>query len=349
MSVKVSADKTVAELGQAYRFDVEVSLTRPYRFQEIERIAIQVPGVERVEGWDEVTATLVYDSGEEGNIVRILAPPPGSQLTLPKIVQGRWLLPEDENAIVIDSSLLREDPSILIGDSIRLKIGDREMDWTIVGVYRYLGVNFFYTAYGNYPYVSRIARNLNQVQRVQLVTSRHDPAYQDLIAGRIGEQFREKGLEVRAIETSSALRNVQAEQFNIIVVVLTAMSLLILLVGGLGLAGTMSMNVMERTREIGVMRAVGAGDGMVVRIVVVEGLLMAILSWFAAVLLAVPVGLVLSILVGAELVNGPLSYVYSLQGVIIWLLLVISIGVIASYGPAWRASKLAIRDVLAYE
>ena len=54
----------------------------------------------------------------------------------------------------------------------------------------------------------------------------------------------------------------QVEQVNIVVVVLTAMSLLILLVSGLGLAGTMSMNVMERTREIGVMRAVGAADGM---------------------------------------------------------------------------------------
>jgi putative ABC transport system permease protein len=142
---------------------------------------------------------------------------------------------------------------------------------------------------------------------------------------------------------------VQVEQFNIVVVVLTAMSLLILLVGGLGLAGTMSMNVMERTREIGVMRAVGAADGMVIRIVIVEGLLMAILSWIAAVVLAWPVGLTLGQMVGRELVNGPLSYVYSVAGLAIWLLLVLSIAVLASYGPALKASRLAVQDVLAYE
>lgn len=141
----------------------------------------------------------------------------------------------------------------------------------------------------------------------------------------------------------------QAEQVNIVVVVLTAMSLLILLVGGLGLAGTMSMNVMERTREIGVMRAVGAADGMVIRIVIVEGLLMAILSWIPAVVLAWPVGLTLGRMAGRELVNGPLSYVYSVTGVVIWLLLVLSIAVLASYGPALKASRLAVQDVLAYE
>jgi putative ABC transport system permease protein len=349
MSVRESAAETVNELGQAYRFDVEVTLARPYRMQELERHALQVPGVERVEGWATAAATLLYDNGEEGNVVRILAPPIGSNLTQPKIVEGRWLLPEDEYAIVIDSSLLREDPSLALGDTLRLKIDGRAIDWTIVGIYRFLGVSFVYNSYANYPTVNRITRDANAIQRLQLVTTRHDPAFQSAVAERISERFRDLGIRVSSVDTSSGLRNVQVEQFNIVVVVLTAMSLLILLVGGLGLAGTMSMNVMERTREIGVMRAVGAADGMVIRIVIVEGLLMAILSWIAAVVLAWPVGLTLGQMVGRELVNGPLSYVYSVTGMAIWLLLVLSIAVLASYGPALKASRLAVQDVLAYE
>ena len=54
---------------------------------------------------------------------------------------------------------------------------------------------------------------------------------------------------------------------------------LLAVVGGLGLAGTMSLNVLERTREIGVMRAVGGSDGSVRLIVVFEGLFVGILSW----------------------------------------------------------------------
>lgn len=349
ISVKASADKTVAELGQAYRFDVEVQFPRTYRTEQVVQDVLQIPGVEAAEGWLSVGGSLVNQSGEEGNTVRILAPPPGTNLTRPKIVEGRWLLPEDENAIVVDSSLLREDPSLTVGDSIRLKISGREYDWTIVGVYQYLGVNFVYVGYANYPYVAEVVRDPGQSQRLQIVTTRHDPAFQAEMAERISEYFKEEGIRVSAVETSSALKNVQIEQFNIVVVVLIMMSLLIGLVGGLGLAGTMSMSVMERTREIGVMRVVGAADGMVVRIIIVEGLLMALVSWLAAIVFAWPIGVLMSRFIGRELVNGPLSYAYSMPGAVLWLLLVIITAILASYMPARRASNLAVREVLAYE
>ena len=117
---------------------------------------IDVAGVEAAEGWLSIGGSLVNQSGEDGNTVQILAPPPGTVLTRPKLVEGRWLLPEDENAIVVDSSLLREDPSLSVGDSIRLKINGREYDWTIVGVYQFLGINFVYVGYANYPYVAKV-------------------------------------------------------------------------------------------------------------------------------------------------------------------------------------------------
>ncbi len=349
ISVKASADKTVAELGQAYNFDVEVQFSRPYRTEQVARQALQVPGVETVEGWLNVSGALIDDSGEEGNTVQILAPPKGSELTRPKLVEGRWLLPDDQNALVVDSSLLREDPSLSVGDAITLKINGDEYDWTIVGVYQYLGVNFVYVGYANYPYVAEISRYPDRSHRLQVVTDQHDPDFQADVAARLSERFKEESIRVRGIETSSGLRNVQVEQFNIVVVVLIAMALLVTLVGGLGLAGTMSMSVMERTREIGVMRVVGAEDGMVIRIVLVEGLSLALLSWFAAIILAWPVGLLMSRFIGRELVNGPLSYAYSVPGAIIWLILVLLTAAIASYAPARRASRLTVRDVLAYE
>lgn len=349
ISVKASADKTVAELGQAYQFDVEVRFPRPYRTEQIARYALQVPGVEAAEGWLSIAGSLVDQSGEAGNTVQVLAPPPGTVMTRPKVVDGRWLLPEDENAIVIDSSLLRENPHLSVGDSIRLKINGREFDWTIVGVYQFLGVNFIYIGYANYPYVAEIARDPGQSRRLQVVTARHDPSFQNEVAERISEYFKEQGIRVSAVDTSSGLKNVQVEQFNIVVVVLIMMALLITLVGGLGLAGTMSMSVMERTREIGVMRVVGADNGMVVRIVIVEGLLMALFSWLAAIIFAWPVGVLMSNYIGRDLVNGPLSYAYSVPGALLWLLLVILTAVLSSYMPARRASYLTVRDVLAYE
>jgi putative ABC transport system permease protein len=349
LSVGASADQTVTELGEAFRFDIQVEFEQPYRLAQIEEYARHVPGVEQVEGWTAVSGAILNANGEEGNSMTILAPPGGSDLTHPKIVEGRWLESDDTNALVVATSLLREDPSIQVGDEITLKINGREDTWEIVGVYQAIGITVWYESYANYPYVSRLAREVEQTRRVQLVTNAHDPESQAEIAAQVDEYFQRLGIRIGRIDTSSTLRGVQEEQFSIIVSVLMIMALLITLVGGLGLAGTMSMNVLERTREIGVMRAVGASDGAVLRVILVEGLLMAMLSWFLAIFLAIPAGKLLSSVVGQHIVNGRLSYVYSVPGAFMWLALVLVVAVIASYLPARNASKLTVRDVLAYE
>ncbi len=113
--------------------------------------------------------------------------------------------------------------------------------------------------------------------------------------------------------------------------------------------GTMSLNVLERIREIGVMRAIGASDETVLQIVLVEGVLIGLLSWAAGLLLALPLSRFLSTAVGMQFLQFPLHTTFSLKGVFIWLVLVIALSAIASYLPALRASRLTIREVLAYE
>ena len=124
---------------------------------------------------------------------------------------------------------------------------------------------------------------------------------------------------------------------------------LLALVGGLGLTGAMSINVLERTREIGVMRAVGASDSAILKIVLVEGITVGLISWLFGSLLAYPIGKFLSDTVGRELLEAPLNYRFASDWAIIWLFLIICIALFASFLPAWNASRLTVREVLAYE
>jgi putative ABC transport system permease protein len=124
---------------------------------------------------------------------------------------------------------------------------------------------------------------------------------------------------------------------------------LIALVGGLGLAGTMSMNVIERTREIGVMRAIGASDGAIRRLVIVEGLTIGALSWLLGAVLAVPVSKLFNDGVGIVFLSVPLTSVLSCNGFLIWLAGAMTLSTLASLLPAHSASRLTIREVLAYE
>ncbi|MGB9633801.1 MAG: ABC transporter permease, partial [Chloroflexaceae bacterium] len=140
-----------------------------------------------------------------------------------------------------------------------------------------------------------------------------------------------------------------AERFNLISVVLSILALLIGLVGGLGLAGTMSINVLERTREIGIMRAIGASDGAIQRIIASESVVIALLAWLVGTLLSMPLSYAMCYGFGKSLLNIPLRWVYALPAVGAWLVAALLIAVAASLLPARTATRLTVREVLAYE
>ena len=113
--------------------------------------------------------------------------------------------------------------------------------------------------------------------------------------------------------------------------------------------GTMSINVLERTREIGVMRAIGASNRDIQGIVIVEGLVIGLISWAVAILIAVPITSVLTRGVGLAILTAPMPAVYGVSGIFAWLIFTLLLATMASAFPARRASRLTVRDTLAYE
>jgi putative ABC transport system permease protein len=127
------------------------------------------------------------------------------------------------------------------------------------------------------------------------------------------------------------------------------MSGIIAVVGGLGLATTMSLNVMERRRETGVIRALGARPATVRLIIVTEGIVVGVLSWALAALAAWP----LSRIAGDALVrlvfHSKLDFVFQLQGLFLWLAVAVVVSAVSAFLPAWSASQITVREALAYE
>ena len=117
----------------------------------------------------------------------------------------------------------------------------------------------------------------------------------------------------------------------------------------MGLAGTMGMNVLERTREIGITRAIGADDRAVMRTVIAEGVVIGMISFGLAVILSIPFTYLLSTIVSLAVFETPIEVVFTYLGYAIWLGLVLVLSALASILPARNAAKLTIREVLAYE
>ena len=170
-----------------------------------------------------------------------------------------------------------------------------------------------------------------------------------MMAKEIDEYFRENGFQVQeAIPGLSSLDSA-SENIDILITFLLIMALLTATVGSMGLAGTMSMNVLERTREIGIMRAIGAADFEIIRMVIVEGLLIGLISWILGIILSIPFTYLLATIVSLAVFETPIAVVFTPIGYIIWLGLVIVLSSLASVLPARNAARLTIREVLAYE
>jgi len=156
-------------------------------------------------------------------------------------------------------------------------------------------------------------------------------------------------LTVAGSTTTAVSKRSWAASLDIIALLLMVMTALVAVVGGLGLTSTMSINVLERTREIGVLRALGARTAAVRRIVIVEGLLISLVSAVIGLLASVPLGIWLCNQLGPRVLYHPLPFRFSWPGAAGWLGVVAVIAVLASLAPAQSAARMTIRETLTFD
>jgi putative ABC transport system permease protein len=126
------------------------------------------------------------------------------------------------------------------------------------------------------------------------------------------------------------------------------MAVIIAIVGSIGLSGVLSLSVLERRREIGVMRAIGASSGKISRLFIGEGLILGLLSWLIALPLSIPAGYAMTQAMGAAL-QTEIVYRYTPAGALYWLGIIVVLSIIASWFPARGATRISVRESLAYQ
>jgi len=309
-----------------------------------------VPGVTNAKAWGFAVARYVRPDGSESDNLYLLAPPAGTPLLDPPVIEGRELRSGDTDAILVSPGMLAKEPTLHLGGPMNLKIEGREQTYTIVGIINMLGnssIGYFtlmdYSAYAHH------VREPNRANTVILTLSAESTAEQEAITSAVEKRFDRADIEVISNFLISAEREEIDAAFAIIVSLLMIMTVLLATVGGLGLMGTMSLNVMERVREIGVMRAFGASSRAISRIVIIEGLLVGMMSWVLAIGLSLPISSSLARTIGLSFMDYPMTATTSLGGILAWAAIVIVISVQASLFPALRAARLTVTEVLAHE
>lgn len=350
-NVEASLSNHIDRLGKYFMADVNLDLDKAYRVEQVRSALSSLPGVGYVEGWALWAGEIVFADGSSGENVHLIAPPVESRLIEPLLLEGRWLQPGDTDAIVLNENFKSRFPDLHPGDSIRLKVYGRESNWVIVGFFQMAGKSGGYLAYTTYDTLSREIHRQGSATSFRIRADRPNLtlAEQQSFAAQIEEYMRSKGFRVSEASAGQSLLENTTDGLNTLTNFLLIMALLTALVGSIGLTGTMSLNVMERTREIGVLRAIGASDGAIMQMVLVEGMLIGSISWVLGALLAFPISRVMTDSVSQAIFDAPMAYRFVPSGFLIWLGVVVLLSIFASLLPARKAARLTIREILSYE
>ncbi len=349
-NVRTSLTVVLDEFLDSFLSDINLSLSAPQPIERVRQLASAVPDVTGVEGWLFASMKLLDAQDQPiGNFI-VFGPPPDSQMITPIIEQGRWLLPGDQSAVVVGTDFLNKYPDTRPGDALRLDVNGKRITVTVVGVMRSLGVGGATSAYLLYApveYVARLTGAGQSTTEYRLAIKNSTLENQKKVAQALVQIFDARRVKA-TVQTGGEIKEQVGTSVTIIVAFLVPMAVLVGVVGALGLMGTMSLNVLERTREIGVLRAVGASNRKVFQIVVVEGLIIGLVSWALGILLSLPISGGLAAVLGS-IFSFALPVTVSPEGFAIWFVVVLSLAWFASLLPAWNAVRLTVRDVLAYE
>lgn len=344
-SVRASILATVSDVSTWWNYDTEVNFSAPVPARLAQREASKVNGVLGTEGWLVSGATLRRSDGSENTQLAMIALPPKTTFITPFVVSGRWLTDTDTDGVVVNTDVVKSE-NLTVGDSVTLKVHGADHVFKVVGVVRgqLMGPIFF----ANSSYIEGLFGLQGSITRLLARTSDHTTAGQNAEGDLLARRFTDIGLTVAGVQGQGQMSESFANQLGILVTFLIIMAVILATVGVIGLSGTMIINVLESTREIGVMRAIGASHGSIFQVFVAEGVVIGVLSWAGGLVLSVPLSYGLVQLLGSA-IGVPLSYAFSWQAVGGWLLVVSAISAAASLLPAYNAAQVSVRDAIAYE
>ncbi len=353
MNVSEAWDKNLKKIYLQRQYDLEIKLNNPIHGDTIIRKIKKLPGVKYAEGWNyspisvgnknsfEITNT--YPDKGHGSFTMLALPLP-TQLLVPTVVEGKWLANPEANEVVLNQS---SRGSKKINDKIMLTIEGKLTTWKVVGFTEDVGSPAM--AFVSLNAFSKLNNTVSMIRMLRVGYMERSRENAVLKNKEVETLLEKENISVNSTIPVWLLQNAIAAHMRVLVNSLLAMALLMAVVGALGLMSSMSMNMLERTREVGIMRAIGATPKKIKSLVVGEGLLIGFLS----ILIAISLSLILSTYMGRLIGNMsfriPLSLTVSMHALVIWIFIVGIGAYFATILPAKRANKINTREALAYE
>jgi putative ABC transport system permease protein len=357
LNLRTSMIRTFDRLFAAQRYDLTLNYGGMYPVEKIDAAVQSVSGVSAWENWIVTEGSIPLSNKNErfNGALRpspieqeeyrftVFAMPPDSKLYVPVMRQGRGLLPGDSNAVVLNQTVAAQNPAIKIGDEITLRIGAEAEKWRVVGIDRepMAPPRIIYV-----PISSVVAAARANLTRIALADSTE--ASLERAREALDRSLQQEGIHRANAGSTAEFRIAVGQHMLMFYVFLVLAALIIAGVGGLGLTTIMGINVLERRREIGILRAIGATPKLVKAMLIVEGVTVALIAWVVAVLLSWPLSTALAEMMGRSM-HGAFDFRVAPLGIAGCLATLCFLAALASVLPAESGLRLTVQEALAYE
>lgn len=335
-------------------YDQDIRLNSHIAPDTIIEVIRSVQGVKTVEGWDYASTSIAREGSYEvtktypdkgHGSFSILALPVNSTLINPTITEGRWLHTEGTNEVVLNQ--LARTTEMKVGDEISLSLNDKSTTWKIIGFTEDVGSPA--TAYVSINTFADLNDTPGKIGTLRIAYTDRSREFASNRNREIDQLLEKQNITVSSSTPVWLLHNAVAAHMKVLVNSLLAMAVLMAIVGTLGLTSTISMNVLERTREIGVMRAIGATPKKIRNLIVWEGFTIGLLSVLIAFIMSLALSYFMGRFIGHISFRTTLTLTISAMAILIWLGIIVFGSYLASIFPARKANKVTTREALAYE
>ncbi|MDX2248061.1 MAG: FtsX-like permease family protein [Bacteroidia bacterium] len=347
-NVRQSLWNLLTDLENELRYDVQVVLG-----EKITQEAAMLPfenlvNVKTVQAWSGGSGVIQSDVMATNTTAGIVALPYNTDLLKPRIINGRWLQKSDETEVVLNQQAWQLYNFPEPGADIELTVGDSSAVVRVVGIVEQFDKAKVFMDRAKYDAAFNPAHLVNT-----LTFAAQNDDYEQVITLKkeIEKAILTSDLDVLYVMTNAGRVRVIYAHLNIILSTILILSFLVLLVSAVGMASTTTINIGERTREIGVMRAIGATPQKIYSLFTNEGMIVSVSSIILGLILAYPLSQAASVFFGRLMLGEQaiLRYAFSPWGFGITLMITLLFGWMASRLPAVSAvTKISTREALAY-
>ena len=348
-NVRKSLWNLLSDLRNELRYDVQVALSKPISKEDAIQLFKDISGVKDIYLWNGGAGAVQTNVLSTNKGAGIVALPYNTELIKPKIIEGRWIRKSIESEVVMNQQAWQLYGFPKMGTNLDISIGDSIINVRIVGVAQQFELGKIFIDADKYDAMFNPQHLGNTISFVA-----ENNEYENVIEQKrkIERAIVPSGLNVLFVQANVERVKVVYDHLNIILSTILILSFLVLLVSAVGMASATGINISERTREIGVMRAIGAAPKKIYSLFTAEGMIVSMGSVLLGLFLAIPLSSVAAVFFGRLMLGDQaiLQYAFSQTGFWITLIVTVSFGWIASRMPAKNVvTKISTREALTYE